>query len=139
MAQNKTQENDGDVETFLANVENSKRQQDARVVVSMMQEITGCKPKMWGEQIIGFDRYHYKYESGREGDFLITGVSPRKTALSVYIIPGFGAYADLLEKLGKYKNGTSCLNITKLENIDINVLYELIERSVADMRAKYHS
>lgn len=94
---------------------------------------------MWGEQIIGFDRYRYKYESGREGDFLITGVSPRKTALSVYIIPGFGAYTDLLEKLGKYKKGSSCLNITKLENIDINVLYELIERSVADMRAKYHS
>jgi len=138
LSENITKETDASVDDFLAGVEHGKRQADARVVVEMMTRITGCQPKMWGEHIIGFDTYHYKYDSDREGDFLIVGVAPRKTNLSLHILNGFKAYPHLMGKLGKYKTGVSCLYITQLKNVDLDVLEELITVSVADMRAKYH-
>ncbi|MEE9453321.1 MAG: DUF1801 domain-containing protein [Paracoccaceae bacterium] len=137
MAENKTKENGASVEGFLASVENPKRRADAELVVEMMTRITGLSPKMWGTKIIGFDRYHYKYASGREGDALMIGLSPGKAALSIYIMPGFKKYAHLMEKLGKFKNTVSCLYITRLENVDLDVLEELIAVSVKDMRARY--
>ena len=92
---------------------------------------------MWGPSIVGFGKYHYKYDSGREGEFFVTGFSPRKTAMSVYIIPGFSGNEGLLERLGKHKTGKSCLYITSLADVDMDVLETLIAASVDAMRRKY--
>ncbi len=102
-----------------------------------MDKVTGWKAKMWGPSIVGYGKYHYKYDSGREGDSLITGFSPRKQALTVYIMPGFSEYGDLLTKLGKCKTSRSCLYINKLEDVDLKVLEKLIRKSVAYMKKKY--
>lgn len=103
----------------------------------MMGEITGHEPAMWGDSLIGFGRYHYRYASGREGDFFLTGFSPRSRNLSIYIMPGFDPYPEFMAKLGRYKTGKSCLYIKKLDHIDRDVLRELIATSVADMRKRY--
>jgi hypothetical protein len=137
MADLKTRENEGDVEAFLASVENEKRRSDCRAVMDLMREVTGEAPRMWGDSIIGFGRYHYVYDSGREGDWLLTGVSPRQQSLSVYIMAGFDRYEVLMAKLGKHKTGKSCLHINKLEDVDLAVLRELVDASVADVRARY--
>ncbi len=133
----KTTENDGSVHDFLAAVEHPTRRADAEVLLEMMGRVTGRPAKMWGDSIIGFGRYHYKYESGREGDFFVTGFSPRKTATTVYIMPGFSQYDDLMGKLGKYKTGRSCLYINKLADVDLKVLEKMVSKSVAWMRKKY--
>jgi hypothetical protein len=138
MSQNKTQPTGQSAEAFLNTVDNDKRRQDAFEVLQMMQEITGKDPVMWGDSIIGFDQYHYTYDSGREGDFLIVGFSPRKTALTLYLSSGFARYDELMSKLGKYKTGKSCLYIKKLEDVNREVLTELISQSVQYMRKKYH-
>lgn len=131
-AQNKTQENDDDVNAFIAGVEHEGRRGDAKILLALFQTITGAVPKMWGGSIIGFGRYHYKYESGREGDFLRIGFSPRKANLSIYIM---GPYCDdkthqrrdaLLAKLGKHKMAKACLYITRLKDVDMAVLEQLI-------------
>jgi len=134
---NKTQENEGDVAAFLENVENPKRRADAQVVLEMMTRITGWPAKMWGAAIIGFGKYHYKYESGREGDFMRVGFSPRKANLVVYILPGYTDYSEILNRIGKYKKGKSCLYINKLADIDMAVLEELVVAGLADMAEKY--
>jgi hypothetical protein len=103
----------------------------------MMQEITHKQPKMWGDSIVGFGSYHYKYDSGHEGDYFITGVSPRKQNVTVYIMPGFSRYQPLMKKLGKYKTGKSCLYIKKLDDIDCDILKELISKSVDYMKETY--
>jgi hypothetical protein len=136
-AKNKTTKNDASVAAFLNGIEDEKRRKDTKAVKAMMQRVTGKKPKMWGTSIIGFDDYHYKYASGREGDHLITGVSPRKQALTVYIMPGFRKYGALMKRLGKFKTGSSCLYIKKLEDVDMDVLEELVSRSVEYMRENY--
>jgi hypothetical protein len=138
MSQNKTQPTTQSAEAFLNRIENDKKRQDAFEVLQMMQDITGKAPVMWGDSIIGFDQYHYKYASGREGDFLIVGFSPRKTALTLYLSSGFERYDELMPKLGKYKTGKSCLYVKKLEDINREVLAELITQSVQYMRDKYH-
>ena len=134
---NKTQKTEVNPRDFIAEVEDQKRREDSLAVLEMMGEITGEEPKMWGPSIIGFGDYHYKYESGREGDFFQTGFSPRKNALTLYIMAGFDRYDDLMEKLGTYKTGKSCLYVKKLEDVDEGVLRELIGESVAYMREKY--
>lgn len=134
---NKTQANENSVSGFLEKVEPQKRKEDAFVLLKIMEEISGEKAKMWGNSIIGFGTYHYKYESGREGDFLRIGFSPRKTALSVYIMSGFSKYDQLLDKLGKHKTGKACLYIKKLEDVDIAVLKELMKASLEYMKEKY--
>jgi hypothetical protein len=136
MAELKTQAHDGDVEAFLAGVEHDKRREDAFAVLELMKKITKEEPRMWGPSIVGFGEYHYKYESGREGDWFVTGFSPRKQALTVYIMAGFARYEELMAKLGKYKTGQSCLYINKLEDVDRTVLAELITQSVAHMKKK---
>lgn len=138
MADQKTLPTETDVATFLSNVDNKRRQADAMVLLEMMRRITGQEPKMWGPTIVGFDSYHYKYESGREGDSFISGFSPRKANLAIYITPGFEAYGDLLDRLGKYKSTVSCLYINKLDDVDLEVLEELVARAYSDMRDKYH-
>lgn len=136
MAVLKTQPHHGDVEAFLAGVEHDKRREDAFAVLELMKKITKEEPRMWGPSIVGFGEYHYKYESGREGDWFVTGFSPRKQALTVYITAGFTRYEELMAKLGKYKTGQSCLYIKKLEDVDRKVLAELIKQSVAHMKKK---
>ena len=137
MSDLKTQPHDGNVEAFLQSVEHDKRREDSFVVLEMMKEITGEEPRMWGPSIVGFGNYHYKYESGREGDFFLAGFSPRKQNLTLYIMSGFSHYEELLQKLGKHKTGKSCLYINKLENVDLGVLKEMIRESVKMMKERY--
>ncbi len=129
MAELKTKKNDGSVEDFLNSVENDKRREDGFAILQMMKEQTGVEPKMWGGSIIGFGDYHYKYESGREGDWFRVGFSPRKQSMSLYIMAGFRRYEELMQQLGKYKTGKGCLYIKKLEDIDQEVLKKLISES----------
>lgn len=137
MAANKTQKTTVDPQTFLDGVENEKRREDAGEVMALMAEVTGEKPVMWGPSIIGFGNYHYRYETGREGDWFLTGFSPRKDSLSLYIMSGFRRYDELMQKLGKFKTGKACLYVRKLEDVDRDVLRQLIEESVAYMRENY--
>ena len=137
MSDLKTRVNDASVRKFLESVDNDTRRQDCEEILVMMQEATGCEPKMWGASIVGFGSYHYKYASGREGDFMLVGFSPRKSNVSVYIMPGFDKYESELQKLGKHKTGKSCLYINKLEQVDNEVLKNLIADSVVEMRKKY--
>lgn len=137
MAELKTQPNDGNVEAFLNAVENDQKRQDSFTILELMKTLTGEEPKMWGPSIVGFGSYHYKYASGREGDFLRIGFSPRKQNLTLYIMPGFDRYEDLLQRLGKHKTGKSCLYIKKLADVDQEVLKELMEQSLRYMNAKY--
>lgn len=133
MAELKTKRNKGDVETFLNNVPDEKKRQDSFTVLELMKQVTGKKPEMWGDSIVGFGSYHYKYASGREGDWFVTGFSPRKQNLTLYIMPGFDKYDTLLSKLGKHSTGKSCLYIKKIEDVDVDVLKELVKQSVAHM------
>jgi len=137
MTEPKTGRNQASVQAFLDSVENEKRRNDARVVLQLMREITGETPVMWGPSIVGFGSYHYRYESGREGDWMLTGFSPRRQALTLYIMGGFRRHEDLLSKLGKYKTGKACLYVNKLEDIDIDVMRQLVAESVAYMRQTY--
>ncbi len=137
MATPKTLPNDASVEEFLLSIENIERCEDTRAVITMMERITGHPPVMWGDSIIGFDTYHYKYASGREGDWMISAVAPRKTALTIYIMAGFNRFGDLMGKLGKYKTGSSCLYLKKLSDADPDVLEELIKSSVSYMHETY--
>ncbi|GAB4422833.1 MAG: hypothetical protein Kow002_12320 [Anaerolineales bacterium] len=136
MAELKTKRNKGDVSAFLKSVPDEKKQQDSFKILELMQEVTGEKPEMWGDSIIGFGSYHYKYASGREAEWMLTGFSPRKQNLTLYIMSGFDEYENLLAKLGKHSTGKSCLYIKKLEDVDTDVLRELVKQSVAHMRGK---
>lgn len=122
---------------FVAKVPDAQQREDLAKILSIMEKITGEPPTMWGSSIIGFGRYHYKYASGREGDFFRTGASPRKGSLTLYVMPGFANYGDLLGKLGKHKTAKSCLYIKRLADVDVEVLQELIARSITEMRRMY--
>lgn len=135
--QNKTVANKASVEGFISSVDNDVKRGDSFELLDLMGEITGHPAVMWGDSLIGFGNYHYKYASGREGDFFVTGFSPRKQALSIYIMSGFSEYPELLGRLGKFKTGKSCLYVKKLDDIDRGTLRELITLSVAYMREKY--
>lgn len=135
--QNKTTETEASVTDFLNSLAEKKKKDDCIIVKNLMEEITGESAKMWGTSIIGFGNYHYKYDSGREGDFLKIGFSPRMHNLSLYIMPGFERYEDYMSKLGRYKTGKSCLYIKKIEDIDIEVLKNLIKDSYDYMTNKY--
>lgn len=138
MAENKTQPTGASVTAFLNSIDDPRKKKDARKVASMMRRATGHRAKMWGPSIVGYGRYHYKYDSGREGDFMLTGFSPRKQAMTIYIIPGFTPFQALMDKLGKYKSSRSCLYIRKLEDVDEAVLEKLINQSVKLMRKRYN-
>ncbi|RMB60590.1 DUF1801 domain-containing protein [Dokdonia sinensis] len=138
MAEPKTKKNDASVEDFLNAIDHSGKREDSFEILRLMEEITGVAPKMWGGSIVGFDEYHYKYASGREGDWPIVGFSPRKQNISLYIMPGFSRFQDLLPKLGKHKTSKACLYINKLADVNNEVLSQIILKSVAYMREKYH-
>jgi len=130
MAENKTKPTDQNVEEYLNQVSDERRRQDCFTVLKLMKRITGKKPRMWGDTLVGFGSYHYKYASGREGDFFLAGFSPRKQNLAIYIVAGLDKYPELLDKLGKFKTGKSCLYIKSIEDVDMSVLEELVKRSV---------
>ena len=138
-AKNKTVANEGSVESFLESIEDERKKADAWEILKVMQEITGENPVMWGTSIVGFGSYHYKYESGREGDMPVTGFSPRKQSITLYIMNGFDRYEELMSQLGKYKTGKSCLYVKRLTDIDLVVLKTLIKESVDYMNGKYNS
>lgn len=126
MSDMKTVPTSESVEEFIAK-QSEPRHQDSLVLIDMMRKITGLEPVMWGPSIIGFGSYHYKYASGREGDMPISGFSPRKANMTVYIGRGFDEYQSQLEKLGKHKTSVSCLYINRLSDVDLEVLGEIIE------------
>lgn len=139
MAALKTRPNDESVGQFLDALGDEQKQADSFQVLEWMEEITGEAPKMWGDSIVGFGSYHYKYESGREGNWFLTGFSPRKQQFSLYIMSGFRRYDELLDQLGKHQTGKSCLYIKRIADIDSSILQKLIKESVAHMREKYPS
>ncbi|MBE7543936.1 MAG: DUF1801 domain-containing protein [Bryobacteraceae bacterium] len=134
MAELKTKQTQASVSAFLDAVENEQRRADCRTVLNLMRAVTGEEPKMWGPSMVGFGSYHYKYASGREGDWFVTGFSPRKQDLTLYIMAGFDRYDELMAKLGKYKTGKSCLYLKRLSDVDLGVLRELVAASVEAMR-----
>lgn len=137
MAENKTKPTKARVGDFLDAVDNPKRRADAKKVASMMRRATGKRATMWGSSMVGYGSYSYRYDSGCEGDWMLTGFAPRKQNLVVYIMPGFKPFQALMGKLGKYKTGKSCLYINKLEDVDETVLEKLITDSVELMRKRY--
>jgi hypothetical protein len=130
----KTQQNDTDVADFLNEITDEQRRDDCLTLVELFTEITGEKPKMWGQEIVGFGAYHYKGKSGHEGDWFITGFSPRKQNLTIYISAGFQKYDEIMQDLGKYKTGSSCLYVKKLSDIHPEKFRELVRRSHFDMQ-----
>jgi hypothetical protein len=137
MAELKTKVSHASVSDFLHTIEPEAKRQDAFALLQLFEKITGEEAKLWGSSIIGFGQYHYTYDSGQEGDACLTGFSPRKANLTIYIMPGFKEYQDLLEKLGKHKTSVSCLYINKLSDIDIDVLSQLVKKGYIDMKEKY--
>ncbi|HMI09604.1 MAG TPA: DUF1801 domain-containing protein [Candidatus Saccharimonadales bacterium] len=136
----KTIVNDANVEDFINGVEPEIKKSDSLTLLKMFISITGEKPKMWGTSIIGFGQYHYKSEkSKQEGDWPLVGFSPRKQNLTLYVMPGFDSYTDLLSKLGKHKTSKACLYINRLSDIDQAILEQLIKRSFDEMKATHKS
>ena len=134
MAEPKTSKNKASVAKFLNAIEDPQKRKDAKAVDKLMREVTGEKPAMWGESIVGYGTYRMRYANGKEADWMLTGFSPRKQNLSLYIMSGFKGQSSLLKKIGKHKTGKACLYVNKLEDIDMDVLRELVEASVAIKR-----
>ncbi len=131
MAENKTVPTDASVDDFIAAIDNGRRRADAEIALALCKEVTGLPAVMWGPSIIGFGSYHYKYDSGREGDMPAAGFSPRKSNMTFYVGDEFEDADALLAKLGKHKKSTACLYINKLADVDMDVLREIIAREYA--------
>ena len=138
-SKNKTVPMPGSPADFLASVEHPRRREDGVALLELFNRVTQLKPVMWGTSIIGYGRYHYKYDSGREGDGPMTGFSPRKASLSIYIMPGYRDLGAVLDRLGKHKTGKSCLYINKLDDVELPVLEEIILNGLAYMRKNYQT
>ncbi len=134
MAELKTKPTKQSVKDFVDAIKDEQQRKDCRTVSRIMKRITKANPRMWGPGIVGFGSHHYKYASGRDGDWFLAGFAPRKQNLTLYIVSGFKNYGALLKKLGKHKIGKSCLYVKRLDDIDMDVLTELIEDSVAYLR-----
>lgn len=130
MAEPKTQRNDASVEEFLDAVADDQKREDCLTLLEIMKQATGAEPEMWGDSIVGFGTYHYKYASGREGDWMQVGFAPRKQNLTLYIMAGFSRYEELMKSLGKHSTGKSCLYIKKLDDVDMPTLRKLVQESV---------
>ena len=130
----KTRVNEASVEGFLNSVKDEQARADCFEILKIMKQVTKEEPKMWGTSIIGFGSYHYKGASGREGDWMLTGFSPRKQNLTLYLMGGFDTHVDLLKKLGKHNTSVGCLYIKKLEDVDVKILKELIKKSFNTMK-----
>jgi hypothetical protein len=132
--ENKTKSNRRSVETFLKRIPDEGQRRDCQTLVEWMGEASGEEPVMWGASVIGFGKYHYRYASGREGDWFVVGVSPRKQNLTLYLMNGVGQQRELLAKLGKHKIGVGCLYIKSLDDVHRPTLRQLIRKSVKEMR-----
>ena len=139
MAEIKTKPTRASVSGYYAAIADDVRRQDCRALAKLLGKITKAKPKMWGPSIVGFGKYHYKYETGHEGDMCVAGFSSRKPDLTIYLFPVFPERETLLKKLGKHKTGKSCLYIRKLEDVDTGVLEKLVAGSIAECRRRYPS
>lgn len=145
MTENKTRPTDGDVEEYLGSVENTRRREDALTLLPLFKKWTGMNPVLWGDglagkagsAIIGFGNYHYKYASGREGDFFLTGFSPRKQNMAIYIMPGFSEFEEELKRLGPHKHSVSCLYLTNLAKNDLPVLGAIVRGGLVRMKKNY--
>jgi hypothetical protein len=136
MAENKTVQTDQSVQKFLKGVADKEKRLDCQTLVALMQKVTGEPPRMWGSSIVGFGSYHYKYESGREGDMPLVGFSPRKQNLTLYLMGVFEEHEQLMNKLGKYTTGKGCLYVKRLEDVDMPALEKLVKGAVKSMRKK---
>lgn len=134
MSNLKTVPTESSVERLIEGVEDPARRGDCRTLLEMMSRVTGEPPRMWGPGMVGFGSYHYRYASGREGDWFLTGFAPRKADLTVYVMAGFARYEALLSRLGKHRTGKSCLYIKRLSDVSATVLEELVGESVETMR-----
>ena len=128
---------ENDVSTFMESIESPSQRKDAATLIELMEKLTGHPATLWRSSIVGFGTYHYKYESGREGDWFLTGFSPRKNSLSIYILAGFDQFDTLMDRLGKYKTGKGCLYVKNLQEINLEVLTTLINESVQFIKMKY--
>lgn len=137
MAELKTKETAASVKGYLDQITDEGRRKDCKAILKLMKEATGAKPKIWGEGIVGFGNYHYKYPSGREGDWFLAGFGSRKQNITVYVMPGFPEHESLLKKLGKFKAGKGCLYIKRLEDIDTETLKELVKLSAENTAKLY--
>jgi hypothetical protein len=135
MSDLKTQPSDESVQAFIDSIAGEQRREECQTVLELMREVTGEEPRMWGESIVGFGQYHYKYASGREGDWFEVGFSPRKRNLTIYLNYGFDEDTGLMARLGKHKTGVACLYVNKLQDVDLEVLREVIRRSAAQAGA----
>jgi hypothetical protein len=132
----KTRETSARVRAFLTAIPDADRRRDCRTIAGLMREATGAAPRMWGADIVGFGRHHYRYESGREGDWFVIGFAPRKHDLTLYLTCGFDRHAALMKMLGRHRRGRACPHITRLSDVDLEVLKELIAVSVAHIRPR---
>ena len=130
MTDGKTKPTDKNVKEFLNKIEDPIKQEDSFTILELMKEVTQEEPVMWGDSIVGFGKHHYKYPTGIEGDSFLTGFLPQEQSLRVYIMPGFDNYDQLLNKLGKFKTGKSCLYINNLKDVNMDILKEIISKSV---------
>ena len=137
MAALKTKKNKSSITAFLNKIKNKQRREDCFELLKLINTITKEEPAMWGTSIVGFGSYHYVYASGREGDWPVAGFSPRAQNISIYIMAGIDAFPDLMDKLGKYKTGVSCLYISKLKDIDLSILKRLIKASIQVIKKRY--
>lgn len=137
MAEQKTKPTSVRVEDFLNGLEDDQVKKDCFILKKILTELSGFEPRMWGPSIVGFGSYHYKYESGHEGDSCLVGLAPRKQKITLYLAPGFAEQNDKLAKLGKYKTGKGCLYLRTIEDVDLKVLKELIRESISFLKSRY--
>jgi hypothetical protein len=137
MAELETKLNDASVDDFLNGIKDEQVREDCRTIAEIMRKATNAEPKMWGSSIVGFGSYHYKYASGREGDWMLTAFSPRKQNITLYIYGGFEGYDELMAQLGKYSCGKSCVYIKRLSDVHLPTLKKLIKGSVKHMLKTY--
>tara|TARA_R110000782_G_scaffold236349_2_gene322488 strand:- start:682 stop:1116 length:435 start_codon:yes stop_codon:yes gene_type:complete len=138
-ADNKTKPTSVTPRAYISGLDEGRRKREADILLPWFETVTGLKGRMWGPSMIGFGRYHYKYDSGREGDFMMTGFAPRKAAMTLYIMPGYRDMSETLARLGPHRIGKSCLYINRLESVDMDVLAEIVTDGVAYMRKNYET
>ena len=138
-ADNKTKPTSVTPRAYISGLDEGRRKREADILLPWFETVTGLKGQMWGPSMIGFGRYHYKYDSGREGDFMMTGFAPRKAAMTLYIMPGYRDMSETLARLGPHRIGKSCLYINRLESVDMDVLAEIVTDGVAYMRKNYET
>ena len=133
MSDQKTKPTGASVTEFINAIQDDAKRKDCRLLMKMMKAATGKRPKMWGDSIVGYGKYHYKYKTGREGDWFLTGFAPRKRELTLYIMDGFDPHKKQLKKLGNHKTSVCCLYIKKLADVDLDVLEEIVNNSAQRM------